>query len=98
MAVKQSVLVQLRLQSKSRIKKDVSYEGDRSISSFLQTVYALGECVQTDYLHEVKRPETKGNPIFGPNHQSYNPGDGLPVIFIKFKSLMIEFRRKSEEL
>lgn len=38
----------------------------------MQTVYALGECVQTDYLHEVKRPET----IFGPNHQSYNPGGG----------------------
>lgn len=38
--------------------------------------YALGECVQTDYLHEVKRQETKGEPISRPNPQSYDSSGG----------------------
>lgn len=56
--------------------KGVSDEGNRNIDSFLQMIYVLGECVQTDNLYEVKRPKTKREPIIRPSYQSYNPGGG----------------------
>ena len=56
--------------------KGVLDEGDRDISSFLQTGYRLEECAQRDYLHEVERPKTREKQCFRLNYQPYNLGGG----------------------
>lgn len=49
--------------------KGIADKGEREVSCC-----GLEECIQTDYLHNAERPETRGKLCLRSSHQSHDPG------------------------